>query len=348
MTIGILGTLLISSIFSSFGDTKTQIFQFTRDWTEIIAVDGQNVSKLEINKLTSNTANHIIESIILPLNYPILGVANASIFLYGVNLEDLNYLKIKENLKLISGKWFQDKSNQIVVPAAFMKARNLKIGDYIGGDININDRDSPGVYCISGVIYGDHWFLLGAKEHLRNHSDTKAFLIFSSNSLEINNLVINKMNKNRLNIRTPESSRLVLMQNNQDYYLIFLGISMLFAIIVGVGLGNLNVIYYSGRLLELSIKNIMGYSKKELFIQVMWEQSILGVLGWLLSTVLGYFILKAINLSFFASQGLRLDLKIEILLGTLIIPLVSLLFIGIYIRSKLKKTDLFEIILGKR
>ena len=92
----------------------------------------------------------------------------------------------------------------------------------------------------------------------------------------------------------------------------------------------------------------MGWSKKELFKQIISEQIILGILGWIFSMALGYVILKLISSRFFASQGMVLDLNIIIFLGTLIIPLVSFIFIGIYMWSKFKNTDFLEIILGKR
>ncbi len=345
--IGILGTLIITSIFGSFGDTKIKIFQYARDWTTITTFDNTVLASVDLDNIKSNDLTYIIDSNILPLYYPFMGVANASIILHGVNSIDLEFLKTRYELQLIKGEWFKEGSNQIVVTDSFLKARNLKVGDRVGREVAMEDNDAPGSFEIVGVITGKQWFILGSKDYISNVSDYKRYLVFPFEQVTLNVKKILENAKN-ISIQTPEMAKEQMMRYNREYYLIYFGISLFFAVIVGIGAGFLTIIFYNGRTVEFAIKNLMGYSKQRILGDIILEQAILWGLGWIIAIILGYFTMNILKINYFASEGLVLTIKLITLIGTSIIPIIGLLFLAYYFGRKFKIEELYEPIIGKK
>ena len=343
ITVGIIGIHLLTSIFGSLADTKTQVFQYEAYWTKVI-LDQDFQEEAELKGDLKSRGDYLVDAKWVSLDYPFFQMAKGSMLLYGVDESDRKFLEEKLDLKIIKGSWYQEGSNQIVVPQYFLYARNKKIGD----TIELEYPDASLTLTISGVVEGDYWMALGSKEYFNVLPNRyNYFLAFpnSDNHLEHMNHLQGQYG-DKIRIYTPENSKRRVNSLNREYMMIYIGFSLFVSVVIAIALSFLTIIFYRLRTTEFAIKNLVGYSKDDLIRSIRFEQGLILGFSWLVGIFLSFIVLQIVKRSFFAPKGMLLTIDSFSVLGTLIVPLIVFVIVNIYLNRKIRKNNLLQLVLG--
>lgn len=341
--LGILGILVLTAIFGAFEDTKNEIFQYSeqRMWSLLIPA-APKADANAIAKRFSDDAAYIVNSTVFQLHYPIFDIARAAIILYGVTERDLSFLKERIKIRLVAGKWFEEGTNQIVTPQAFLNARKLSIGQ----QIRIKDQ----VFIISGVIEGDYWFILGSKGYLEGIDNSGELLLAFPKNNKIFNDQLEKVKQeslSQLRVVTPAQIGERLKETNREYNLIYIGFSIFFAVVIAGSISFLVLLFYRTRMIEFAIKYLFGFTKKRILADILMEQALLLSVAWLLSVGISYGVLSLLIRYFFYPNGIILQIKFRSILGTILVVIFVFGLLAVSIWKKLYRSNLLDTILGK-
>lgn len=197
----------------------------------------------------------------IPTNYAIFGVS-----------DDLmpRLLQATET-NLLEGRLPSVREDEVALHESLMKTRGLKLGDYIGREINREDNLN-GKWQVVGVIGGKTVLNLVALDRI-SHGRTPNEIVLIPKAGEMEGLVadLNALKSERATIQTPNYWNQFVERTLNQYDTLVTAINAVIIVVLSLGVGLLNMIYFRQRTGEFGILSGIGFSRSFLVRRVTLE-----------------------------------------------------------------------------
>lgn len=328
------------------------------------AVGGQSLDTGTVHRVEAHPAVERVIRVapryhILSATIPPFASAEASPF--GVSGEDMTYLVDLYELELKDGRLPRSGTNEMVVPEALARNRDLEVGDVIGDPEQPAYPGAPALdteFVISGIFARPEDPELGAGlgfislEFLDHHEaydipECPWLLVVprAGQKEALDGWLENELDGVDTSVVTYRQ-RLSRIQSKawQDMLSIAL-LQGLIALVAAGGLAVLNYIFTAQRHAEFGVLHALGYSRQQLVGRVLGETAVSAGIAWLFSAIAVLAGMILLRFALFAPLGLTFDLLIFTpWMYTLPLPLAVLFASGGTVAHTLSRLDPMAII----
>lgn len=348
VALGVAASIILGSIFLSFGETRNRITAVNENWITIqyLSNNGRD-SRLDevIEKTLSETFgfSDAIKVDIAYLSYNLFGSARANFPVYGIRQTDIPRLLRESDTQIVQGTVFEKGSRDIMVSDSFLKADGLEVGQIYEETLEVS---TPGQYSIVASLKGPSIFGLGSAG-ISSGGGTYGYMVFAREGFlmavenELKNALAEYMPS--ITVNGPASSIDRIREQYTGYYSGVFFVDLVIALVFTVGLAMLNSVSLRERRKEYGVMSAVGYKSGSLRTRLFIESSIQAALGWIAGFLVGLWAIKVLEKRFFEPAGLFLRNDPIGSLYTLIIPLAVVLLTQFLITGHLKR-DLINLL----
>ncbi len=250
---------------------------------------------------------------------------NLMVPIYSVSEGDLEPAMKALGLSLVEGRLPVVGKDEIILDELTMKNKKKNLLDYVGHEINADER-LPGKYQIVGVVRGD--CLIG----LSSMKDTKVYE-------KVVNLVIPKQGKidslNRFLESIPENQARVQNRNTElKWYLdnknltstSYNVIAIVILFIMCFAAANASYAQYQARTSEFATLSSMGYTRFYILKKAAYELLFINLIGLILGLIAMAFSALLLKVVIFDPNGYPFSfMKLNDALSAFVIPLCTLI-----------------------
>lgn len=266
---------------------------------------------------------------------------------YFADEEDIGYIMDKMGLKLSQGRMPKNGENEIIINENVARARNLKMGDYMGSDVSSYDYFS-GKYKVCGIIKGDVIVSFAAmtEEEIKNHSIDETYVIIPKvGKLDEVSKLLKSLPKQGISTYTYDNVIKDDAADEGNFNMIFNIVIIVMIIVLSVSLGNSAYVHYYQRRMEFGLLSAVGYSKAEIILRAFKEIVVSCFIGF----TAGLFIINIfkllMNKIYVYPHGLSIfAVKPDLILRIIGIPLFICIFSLIPVSDLLSKIEPISII----
>ena len=339
VALGVGASMILGSIFLSFGETRNRISAVNESWITIqyLSSNGRD-SRLDevIEKTLSETFgfSDAIKVDIAYLSYNLFGSARANFPVYGIRQTDIPRLLRESEMQIARGTVFERDSRDIMVSGSFLKADRLEVGQIYEETLEMS---TPGQYSIVASLKGPSIFGLGPAG-ISSGGGTYGYMIFAREGFL---MAVEYMPS--ITVNGPASSIDRIREQYAGYYTGVFFVNLVVALIFTVGLTMLNSVSLRERRKEYGVMSAVGYTGGSLKVRLLIESSIQAALGWIAGFLAGVWTISVLEKRFFEPAGLFLRNDPVGSFYTLIIPLAVVLLTQFLITGHLKR-DLINLL----
>lgn len=263
-------------------------------------------------------------------NYPIFGVSD----------ELMPQILGATGTTLLEGRLPTIREDEVALHESIMKTRGLRVGDFIGRDVN-SDDNLQGKWQVVGVIGGKTVLNLVSLERLsKGRTPNEIILVPKDGEMEGLVTDLTALETEKATIQTPGYWNQFVERTLSQYDTLVTAINVVIIAVLSLGVGLLNMIYFRQRTGEFGVLAGIGFSRGFLLRRVTLEALLLTVVAWLLGMGLSLLIYQGLDALIFAPQGTHLSiLNLRLLTGTLPVPVFVWLFSTATIMWQLWRLD---------
>jgi hypothetical protein len=273
------------------------------------------------------------------VNGTILGIPT-SFAVFGLSDELMPRMLAATETELLAGRLPTVREKEIALHDSLMKSRRLSVGDFVGREVNPDDN-LPGEWEIVGVTGGRTVLNLVSLERL-SEGRVPNELILVPKPGEMDGLItdLEALETERATIQTPNYWNRFIERTLNQYDALVTAINAVIIVVLSLGVGLLNMIYFRQRTGEFGVLAGIGFSRGFLVRRVTLEALVLTVVAWLLGMVISVTVYQLLDLLIFAPQGTPLSvLNLRLLTGTIPVPVFVWLFSTVTIMWQLWRLD---------
>ncbi|MBI4674405.1 MAG: ABC transporter permease [Chloroflexi bacterium] len=266
----------------------------------------------------------------IPTNFPIFGVSD----------ELMPRLLQATETELLAGRLPTVRDDEVAIHESLMKTRGLRIGDHIGSDVN-NEDPLDGKFQIVGELGGKTILNLVSLERLSKGRTPPQILLLPKDG-EMSALVadLDALETERAVIQTPTYWNRFVERTLNQYDTLVGAINAVIIIVLSLGVGLLNMIYFRQRTGEFGILSGIGFSRSFLMRRVTLEALLLTIVAWILGMLLSVVVYQLLDTLVFGPQGTHLSIfNLRLLTGTLPVPVFVWIFSTLTIMWQLWRLD---------
>jgi ABC-type antimicrobial peptide transport system permease subunit len=237
-----------------------------------------------------------------------------------VTAGDMQYLIALYGLKLAEGRLPAAGTNEVVIPWAAAKNRNLNIGDVIGDPANPAYPGAPslpiqivvsGIFAPGGTLAQETWFSFMSLEYVEQFRESALSLIIIPRAGQKAAL------DDWLDTQAAGENQIVLTHKNQQAAQQKEMGSMLFtfslmegviALVAALALAGLHYLFLEGRESELGTLQALGFRRRQLIRRILGELLFTICAAWLAGMAACLAVLLFLQYGLFGSIGLKLNL----------------------------------------
>lgn len=244
---------------------------------------------------------------------------------FGVYAEDMKALVELYDLKLKEGRLPQPYTNELVIPEALARNRDLEIGDVIGDPEHPaypGANPLPAQFVISGIfaqsktLENENWLGFVSLEFLESHEAFRLpdslpiFVVPKSGQKDIlNDWLENELTSEKdVEVLTFRQEIARDQQELAVFLLVMGAVEILISIVAAVALAGLNHIFISQRQPEFGILHALGFKRRHLVGRGLQETVFTTGAAWGLSAFLVLLVILYIRFNLFEPLGLVFDL----------------------------------------
>lgn len=260
--------------------------------------------------------------------------------IFGVSDELMPYLMNAAETTLQEGRLPTLREQEVALHDSLMKTRGLRVGDYIGREVNRDDNLS-GKWQVVGVTGGSTVLNLVSLERLSNgRAPNEIILIPKAGAMQQLVADLAALETERAVIQTPGYWNRWVERTLSQYDTLVSAINVVIIAVLSLGVGLLNMIYFRQRTGEFGVLAGIGFSRAFLMRRVTLEALVLTLVAWILGMLLSLVIYQVLDVLVFAPQGTHLSiLNVRLLSGTLPVPIFVWLFSTVTIMWQLWRLD---------
>jgi ABC-type lipoprotein release transport system permease subunit len=274
-----------------------------------------------------------------------------------VTAEDMAYLVDLYHLELAEGRLPQPNSNEIVLPWAVAKNRDIQVGDIIGSREHPVYPDAPtlpielvvsGIFAPAETHAEETWLSFMSLEFVDAYRETDLSLIVVSQpgqKVTLDGWLENSIASDDQSVYTYHNQQIAFQKEMKSMLITFslmVGIILLVAILV---LAGLLYIFVSQRTVEFGILNALGFRRRQLTGRIVRETLFASGTAWVAAVAVCLLVLYALQRLVFDPVGLRFEyFSLTPWLFTLPAPAAMLLVAVSITNSMLSRLDPISII----
>ena len=260
--------------------------------------------------------------------------------IFGVSDELMPNILAATETTLLEGRLPTIREDEVALHDSLMKTRGLRVGDYIGRDVNSEDNLS-GKWQVVGVTGGKTILNLVSLERLsKGRTPNEVILIPKRGEMEALVADLDALESERATIQTPGYWNQFVERTLSQYDALVTAINVVIIAVLSLGVGLLNMIYFRQRTGEFGVLAGIGFSRSFLMRRVTLEALLLTVVAWILGMLLSLVIYQGLDIFIFSPQGTPLSiLNVRLLTGTLPVPVFVWLFSTVTIMWQLARLD---------
>lgn len=346
-----LGIFLISviqfytnSMIDTYERGDTQYKYMSQIWSTKGSLPEDIINKIEnsssVDKIIRiNTHRYMINNI--------LG-SDTDYMGYYAPISDIKYIMDKMKLKLAEGRMPESSNKEIIINENVARARNLKIGDYMGSDATRFDW-FRGKYKIVGIMKGNNIisFIPKSEDEIKNdYTQYDTYLIIPKDGkLDALNKFLKTIPKNGINISTYDNIQKSDMEDENNFNMIFNIVIIAMIVVLSVSLGNSAYVHYYQRRMEFGLLAATGISQTEIVLRAFKEIFISCLIGFISGFMLIGVFMILMNNFYIYPHGLSLfSIKVNLIPRIISIPLFICIFSLIPISRLLSRIEPISII----
>lgn len=342
VALGVSMSLVISSIFLSFGETRSRIAKINESWITV-----QYLSESGRDESIDNSLTEVFEDVfglsdVIPvdiayLGYNLFGSARANFPVYGIKQTEISRMLRESNAYISEGTVFSPGTNEIIVSDSFLRASGVDLKNVYE---EISEMSSVGLYTVVASLEGLSVFGLGPSGISRGKGSF-GFLVFAEDGflMAVENELISRIIGEELSvsIEGPVSSRETLERQYASYYLGVFLTNLFVSLVFIIALTMLNSVSIRERRKEYAILTAIGHSPASLKVRLFLESLYQGIAGWILGLLAGGAVLSLFEDRFFTPNGLYIGNSSVSSICTLFIPFTTIVLSQILIGRHLRR-----------
>jgi ABC-type antimicrobial peptide transport system permease subunit len=333
------------------------------DWQSRISTSGTLDSGI-----AAQIRAHPDVAAVLPENGLYVGVPMGMVIptpVLGVTEADLPVVMEACDLRLKEGRLISPRTSEIVLSEEIVRALGLTIGDHVSYEINADYyRTMATELTLVGILESVpsdagpevragfvSYEYLDSHELYQPRATNWIILPRPGSRIAVNDFVSDLIAQNtgapspHLQSFEDEMEALVFGEVQQGIGVVFGFLDGLVAIAAALVVGIVHRIAITHRLPELGLLHAAGYRKQSLVRRLVLEIAAIAGVGWAIGLLCAYVFAILLGSTFFAAQGLSIDLADPIpLLYTLPTPLVVVAWINVSVHRTLNHLDPVAII----
>ena len=345
-------TSIVNNIIITAKDGNLRPFEYGSAVASIpgeFFIRDEILEKINSYEATDKVINVIIEDTMFAA---IMGNTNIPLYFVGTEENIAELLNVFDT-KLTAGRLPQENEYEVVLHEKILKNKSLKVGDFIGSDVNENEFLS-GKYLIVGSINGNAITGFGSRSSIADAYESaglsldkpQAVLVVpKKNQLDNLNKELDKLSNKEASVYTHSSLKRQLDAQIGSINAILNIIIFVTVFVLAISVGSLVYIIYLGRSDEFGILYAMGYKRGFIYKRIVGELAFLNIFCWILGFIMSLVMIHMLNLSLLDNKGQTMPLMtLQATLNTLIIPIMVLTCAAFPILYKLNKWDPIAII----
>ncbi len=241
---------------------------------------------------------------------------------------------------LIAGRMPIEHADEVVLHEMVARTRGLWVGDQIGRDVDSKDALN-GKWTIVGILSGDTVLNLAPLARV-THGRPAGHLLLIPRPGELADLEsdVKAAAGEAAIVESADYIGRFISRVLSQFDSILAAINLVIIVVLSLGVGLLNMIYFRQRLSEFAILAGIGYSRAFLIRRITLEALVLTAGGWLVGVALSVIIYQVLNAVMFAPQGTPLVFfNPRTFGGTLPIPIFVWVFSTLTIIWQLSRLD---------
>lgn len=243
------------------------------------------------------------------------------------------------------GRLPKEGVKEVALDWRLMKNKDLKVGDKVG---NLIDTDEVlyGEYTIVGSLDGKTMLSVGGETYSAKSSQKGILLLHTKDNAKTAEKLVDKTFDDSKYVVTTHGSQQDFIDESMDSLKgVLLAIITAVAVILSISIGAFMYIIYVQRSDEFGILVAIGYNRKFVRNLILKEVTMLNVVSWIIGLVLAVAVVCILNVTIYVPQGAYMNpLSINVLINTLVIPIVSVVMSVIPLMRYLKRTDPISVI----
>jgi len=248
------------------------------------------------------------------------------------------------NASMIEGKFPDKKTNQIAISREIASNKNLKLGDFIGKEINTDDGLN-GKYEVVGIFDADGVFTIGDFEYYKSNNDTAKISLLTNND----NIIYDKKDiGTSINVYSYENEKEDIIKYGQILKISMIILSAFIYIVVIFIVIFVLYIYYSQRKSEYGILLAIGYRQNKIVGIATKEICIINLLALLSGIIVSIITAVILNNVYFKDIGQDLSVvNIEYFYVSIIMCFLIVILAVIMVKKMISKIDCIALIEGE-
>jgi ABC-type antimicrobial peptide transport system permease subunit len=295
--------------------------------------------------LTSGIDNTVFNSLMGSTSVPIYFISKQS------NTQELMNVM---GVKLTKGRLPHDRSHEVALQEDILISKKLKIGDYIGSDVQ-DDEILSGKYKIVGSLTGVAKIGFSSKSVISDayekaginlvNKPRAIIVIPKTGELTMLNKKLDQIGKKNAKVYTYSSIQKIVNSQLGSMNTLLRIIIFVVVAILSVSVGAFVYIIYLGRSDEFGILHAIGYPKRFITRFILKELLALSVVCWMIGYAFSILMISALNYFLLAGKGLHLYLfTTSGFTNTLFIPVMVMICAAFPILYKFRKWDPIAVI----
>ncbi len=260
--------------------------------------------------------------------------------IFAVDEAGMNAVLAATGATLIAGRMPLSHENEVVLHEMVARTRGLWVGSEIGRDVDTDDYIN-GKWTVVGILGGETILNLAPLERVNfGRPASQMLLIPRPGEMEALVADVESQASDRVVVQTRAYYTRFIDRILDQFDSLLTAINVVIIVVLSLGVGLLNMIYFRQRLPEFGLLTGIGFSRSFLVRRVTLEALVLTVIGWLVGVALATVVYQFLNVLIFVPQGTPLSILNERALGgTLPVPLFVWVFSTITVVWQLSRLD---------
>jgi ABC-type lipoprotein release transport system permease subunit len=236
-----------------------------------------------------------------------------------VAAEDMAYLVDLYHLKLAEGRLPKPGTNEVVIPWAAAKNRDIHVGDVIGDPANPVYSGAPslplqivvsGIFAPADTLAQETWLSFMSLEFVEQYRESELTLLIvprTGEKAEFDAWLEDQIAGEDRIVITYGNQQAALQKEMGSMLFTFSLMESVIALVAALALAGLHYLFLTGREAELGILQALGFARRQLASRIMAEMFFTIFAAWLAGMAGCLVVLLFLQYGLFASVGLKLN-----------------------------------------
>ncbi len=269
---------------------------------------------------------------------------NLFVPIYSVSGADLEPAMDALGLALVEGRLPRTGENEIILDELTMNNKKKKLWDYVGHEINADERLS-GKYQIVGVVSGDCLIGLSTKDDMTAYEKAVNLVIPKQGKIDVLNQFLESIPEKEARVQTRNTELRRYLDNKNLTSMSYNVITIVILFIMCFAAANASYAQYQARTSEFATLLSMGYTRFFILKKAAYELLLINIIGFILGLMAMSLSALLLKVVIFNPNGYPFSfIKLNDALSAFIIPLCTLIASLIPAWWTLSKLDQIQII----